>query len=81
MRRMVIGLCLIVLCACEQGPQTYKLYRSSSADPDMRIHVATFDANYDDSASSKFPYNLENCQIARDLFQSQESVKVNYWCE
>jgi hypothetical protein len=43
----------------------------------MRIHVATFDA--DDNAGGT--YNQENCGVARALFQSQEGVTVNYWCE
>lgn len=54
---------------------TYTLYRSSIFESEMRIHMATFDA--DDSEK----YNLENCQTAADLFQKQPGVAVKYWCE
>jgi len=30
---------------------------------------------------AKRPYNLENCEVARDLFQAQPGVKVEFWCE
>ncbi len=51
------------------------LYRSSRDFPEMRIHIATFDAD------EKFEYNWENCQVAAGLFQEQPGVKVRYWCE
>ncbi len=41
----------------------------------MRIHVASFDAEYGAE------YNSENCNVAADLFQQQESVATRFWCE
>jgi len=37
--------------------------------------VATFDAADGES------YNKENCEEARELFQSQDGVKTKFWCE
>ena len=56
-------------------PAVYRLYRSSMAFKDARLHVATFDAEDGDE------YNRENCDIARDLFVRQPGVMVRYWCE
>lgn len=53
----------------------YRLYRSSMAFKDARLHVATFDAEAGEE------YNRENCEIARDLFMGQPGVMVRYWCE
>jgi hypothetical protein len=50
--------------------------RNSVLDAAMRIHIATFDA-----ADSGEGYNLQNCNIAADLFQNQPGVNVRYWCE
>ena len=54
---------------------TYTLYRSSVTDPTMRVHIATFDTD------NKAAYNQANCDLARDLFQKQDGVKVKFWCE
>jgi hypothetical protein len=51
----------------------YTLYRDSPKFPEMRIHVATFDA------ADGEDYNRENCDIARQLFANQ-GVAVRYWC-
>ena len=53
----------------------YTLYRNSVTDENMRMHVATFDADEKES------YNKDNCGIAQALFQHQPGVKVRYWCE
>lgn len=53
----------------------YTLYRGSPLGSDVRVHVATFDAD------EKGDYNRENCDTARRLFQSQPGVRVRYWCE
>lgn len=53
----------------------FTLYRSSVVDPEMRIHVATFDA------SDGREYNAGNCQLAARLFLSQPGVKTLFWCE
>ena len=55
--------------------RTYTLYRNSVTDPNMRIHIATFDANEKDT------YNRENCEIAAKLFGSQPGVKTRFFCE
>jgi hypothetical protein len=53
----------------------FTLYRSSTTDEKMRIHVATFDA------SEKEEYNRENCGQSQLLFQNQPGVKTKFWCE
>ena len=69
-------LSLLLLASCSRGEGTaYTLYRSAFAGEAVRLHIATFDA--DDSRD----YNRQNCEIARDLFQSQPGVAVRYWCE
>lgn len=52
----------------------YTLYRSSIIG-DLRIHLATFDADEGNH------YNRNNCQAAAELFQRQPGVLVTYWCE
>jgi hypothetical protein len=82
-------LCLLLLsavsvdrtvCFADSGVKVpadriYTLYRSSALDDNMRIHIATFNADAEEA------YNGENCEIARALFQQQPGVKVRYWCE
>lgn len=63
------------LSGCLGSSDTYTLYRNSVLDSTMRIHVATFDAD------SKATYNQENCQLAQDLFQTQDGVRTRFWCE
>ena len=41
----------------------------------MRVHIATFNADEDES------YNKENCETAQELFQKQSGVTVKFWCE
>lgn len=53
---------------------SYTLYRNVSF-ADMRIHVATFDAEDGEQ------YKKENCNVARELFAKQPGVTVKYWCE
>lgn len=75
MRRWTI-IPLVILSGC--GPwdrEVYTLYRNSVANPLLRIHVATFNAN------EEATYNQENCQVAAGLFQAQPSVKTRFWCE
>lgn len=74
--RLAALLSLLTLASCSQGNETtFTLYRSAFAGDAVRLHIATFDA--DDSRD----YNRQNCEIARDLFQSQPGVSVRYWCE
>ena len=61
---------------CNAAEHTdYTLYRNSTTDEKMRVHVATFDAKESQA------YNKENCEIAKELFQNQKGVKAKYWCE
>ena len=71
-------LTLVVATGCSDRASvrdTYTLYRSSLVEGVSRIHVATFDAKGGDG------YNLGNCDLAADLFQHQDDVKVRFWCE
>lgn len=71
-RLSFLGILLLAGCITDE---TYTLYRSSVSDENARVHVATFDAVEGND------YNSGNCDIAKDLFASQEEVKVTYWCE
>ena len=85
-----ISVCSWAIADCNR-PGAYTLYRNSPAFPEtcvfapkdclagagVRIHVATFDADYKDGER----YNQSNCDIARQLFQNQPGVTVRYWCE
>ena len=71
-----VAVVMMLAGAAMADDEIYTLYRSSVVAPDMRIHVATFDA--DDSGPG---YNFENCNIAADLFRQQPGVRVRYWCE
>jgi hypothetical protein len=75
MRKAALGVVLLLSGCLESGRDTYTLYRASSADPSMRIHVATFDA------AEGSDYNRQNCDIAAGLFAKQPGVIVRYWCE
>ncbi|GAB5502232.1 MAG: hypothetical protein Pyrs2KO_08870 [Pyruvatibacter sp.] len=66
---------MLAMTACDStGSEVYSLYRGSVVS-DLRIHVATFDADEGNS------YNFNNCQVAADLFEKQPGVVVRYWCE
>lgn len=69
-------LLLVSLAGCGDG-HVYTLYRNSPMDKSMRIHIATFDA----SQKGAEAYNMENCEIAKTLFERQQGVTVKYWCE
>jgi len=72
---MRILLVLMVLISCSKKVETYTLYRNSIVIDNARIHMATFDSN------DEAPYNQENCELARTLFQSQPQVVTHFWCE
>ncbi len=71
---ITVGLVLL-LGGCDDN-HVFTLYRASSLDANMRIHIATFDA-----AESSPSYNQENCAITAGLFAQQLGVTVRYWCE
>jgi hypothetical protein len=76
-----IWILTLILSGCKSvglktsEDQVYTLYRNSPIDKNMRIHMATFDAD------EKEAYNKENCEIGRDLFMDQAGVTAQYWCE
>ena len=74
MRIILLSIALLTSCSLIDD-STFTLYRSSVTDPLMRAHVASFDTD------NKAAYNQENCDLARDLFQKQDGVKVKFWCE
>jgi hypothetical protein len=67
--------------ACPGDETHYRLYRSSAATHGLVIHVATFDSVERKDGAGTAEYNRDNCEIARDLFQSQPGVRVTFWCE
>ncbi len=66
---------LLAGCSPLQADSVYTLYRDSLIQPGARIHVASFDAAEGEE------YNAENCEVARQLFQAQEGVQTQFWCE
>jgi hypothetical protein len=77
--RTVVFLLFGLLVGCGGGPlgsdAAFTLYRSSPIDPNMRIHVASFDSTDGEA------YNRENCELAAQLFKAQPGVTVRYFCE
>jgi hypothetical protein len=64
--RSLVYFAAIVLSACSlDDGHVFTLYRNSVTDENMRIHVASFDAN------EKEEYNRGNCEQAQALFQNQ----------
>ena len=83
LRAATLFAATICLASCSPFPaneSVFPLYRNSMLDNPIldkssRIHIATFDT--DDGRD----YNQGNCEIARQLFQSQDGVKTRFWCE
>ncbi len=76
--RAILFVAPIGLVSCSPdflSNSAFTLYRTSVLDESMRIHIATFDSK--DGRN----YNQENCELARQLFQSQDGVKTRFWCE
>ena len=69
----LVAAMVALMASSAAGNGAYRLYRSSAAISEARVYVATFNASNLD--------NQENCEIARELFQSQPGVVVIYWCE
>lgn len=74
MSLVILLMAVLVLSACNDSI-VYTLYRNSSLSEEARIHVATFDANEEET------YNRENCQLVSELFTKQPGVKSRFWCE
>jgi hypothetical protein len=82
MIKKVLPFLVVALVACDLSDSNYyTLYRNSTSDGNMRIHVATFDATTGLNDSLIHSYNFENCQIAQELFQRQDGVRTKFWCE
>lgn len=72
--RIVLLLSLVALMAgCDTD--TFTLYRNSVTDANMRIHVGSF------NAADGEAYNRDNCEQAKQLFQTQPGIKIKFWCE
>ena len=81
-------ICGLVVSGCSSSDnETATLYRNSSIGAtlgnDMRIHVATFDA---DDVNSR--YNRDNCEMSARLYNAnvrglnpESDQKVGFWCE
>ena len=74
MRYLMMTIISSVVISCSNDDQ-YTLYRNSVIDKNLRIHVASFNTNEGND------YNMENCNVAKELFQSQPAVQTTYWCE
>lgn len=53
---------------------TYNLYRNSPVISESEVLIASF------NAKERAEYNRDNCEIARDLFQSQQGIVTRFWC-
>jgi len=76
----ILGLSLLAFTSCQSigrpdQSKVFTLYRNSVSDPNLRIHVATFDANESEG------YNHDNAKLAVALFQQQPGVLSKFWIE
>lgn len=69
-----ISFALLAGCGPTDG-RVFTLYRNSVMNEQLRIHIATFDADENEQ------YNNDNCNHVADLFRSQPGLGVRYWCE
>ena len=80
MKQIVFSIITTLFLTACGNEDVYTLYRTGVGLPDLRIHVATFDA--DDSKDPQFKtYNQDNCLNGARLFQNQPNTTVKYWCE
>jgi hypothetical protein len=80
MRWIAIGMLAVLAMPvhagdCDSVSGAWRLYRTSSAIPNARLPIATFDA------PDGSDYNRENCAISANLRMGQPGVVVVYWCE
>lgn len=71
----IFTISALAYCNIPGDSTIYTLYRSSTVGGIDRIHVATFDAEYDEQ------YSHENCELAADLFRLQPGIGTKFWCE
>ena len=81
MKKALAIAALLLAAQAVQAGEVWKLYRTSpiTNGDQWKVHVATFDANVGSLRGES--YNGGNCDIVRDLMQSQPGVTVRYWCE
>lgn len=79
---MIMLAAVAVLSGCSDRDDVYTLYRTSSVQPDYRMHMATFDVKGGGSS------NGENCRIAAELFTRNmfalnggRNPGTRFWCE
>ena len=65
----------MLLTACGQMENIYTLYQATFMNPNMRKHVATFDA------TDGKDYNALNCRSTQYLYQKNAGVDAKFWCE
>ena len=86
-RSWVLLLACFAVVGCDGAStdvQIATLYRNSILDPQMRIHVGTFDAN-----EKRNTYNIQNCEMTSRLLNANVQVRstksteqeVGFWCE
>jgi hypothetical protein len=64
-----------LLSGCGQMENIYTLYQATFMNPNMRKHVATFDA------TDGRDYNSQNCHSTQYLYQQKAGADAKYWCE
>ncbi len=70
----VVATCLL-LTACGRNENRYTLYQATVMNPNLRKHVATFDAG------DGKDYNALNCRSTQYLYQRQAGADARFWCE
>jgi hypothetical protein len=89
-RPLYIGLVLGILGSCsvaEEGEEpelAWRLYRSGMMGLEVKVYVATFDAKERWNAFEDYEYNKENCESARDHFNTNPLYLAGpptYFCE
>ncbi len=80
----------LILSAHAASADVWRLYRSGFLDPDMKIHMATFDT--DEGGGVAGDYNGNLCRLTADFMRVCHSTdvsdcpgkpwfKTRYWCE
>lgn len=68
-------LCNLISCSSINESEVYTMYRNSTLNSGLRIHVATFDTKEGEK------YNRINCEDSSKLRMSQHGVVTKFWCE
>ena len=70
---VVVATSCLALAAC-QDDHVHTLYRTSPASPDLRIHIATFDADIGNGED----YNESNCLTVQRYFARNPETRHRY---